>query len=358
MCREFGAPLTIEAIEVAAPGPGEVRVAVKACAICHSDIIMADGGWGGALPAVYGHEAAGEVEAVGAGVDHVAVGDHVVVSLIRTCGACAPCIRGQHTNCTADYAIDRGQPLTGPGGEVLTHGLGTGTFAEYALVDGSQVSKVPDDMPWSSASLLGCGVITGFGAVTNTAGVETGSHVAVIGCGGVGINSLQAAALAGARTVIAIDLEEAKREGAREVGATHAIDPTAPDAVDQVQAITGGGVDYAFVTVGAKPAIERAQWFVAPGGAVVIVGMTPTGVNPEVDTTSIAHYSQRMLGSKMGSGRLAIDIPLLSDLYQQGKLKLDELVSETFSLEQINDAIEGARGGSARRNVVVFTEDN
>ena len=244
---------------------------MRATAICHSDIIMADGGWGGDLPAVFGHEAAGHVASVGAGVEHVAVGDPVVISLIRTCGACRSCVRGQHTNCTATYPIDERRPLAGSGGEPLRHALGTGTFAEYAVVHASQVATLPASMPWASASLLGCGVITGFGAVTNTAQVEAGTHVAVVGCGGVGINSLQAAALSGARTVIAIDPEAAKREGAAVFGATHAVDPSAPDAVEQVQAITGGGVDYALVTVGSRSAIESAQWYLAPGGALVVV---------------------------------------------------------------------------------------
>ncbi|MGZ0220585.1 MAG: Zn-dependent alcohol dehydrogenase [Acidimicrobiales bacterium] len=355
VCREFGAPLVIEEIEVSPPGPGEVRVTVKACAICHSDIMLAEGSWGGVLPGIYGHEAAGEVESVGEGVDTVAVGDRVVISLIRSCGRCHACVSGIHPSCNGEFGIDTAEPLTSPAGDVITHGLGTATFAELAVVDASQVVTLPDDIPWASASLLGCGVITGFGAVINTAKIEAGSHVAVIGCGGVGINSLQGAALAGARTVIAIDLEVDKRDGAFEFGATHAVDPTAPDAVDYVKALTDGrGVDYAFVTVGAKSAIESAQWFVAPGGAVVIVGMTATGVNPEIDTTMIADSSQRILGSKMGSGRLAIDIPNLVDLYAQGRLKLDELVSDTYSLDEINDAIASTKAGSARRNVILF----
>ena len=355
VCREFGAPLVIEEIEVSPPGPGEVRVTVKACAICHSDIMLAEGSWGGVLPGIYGHEAAGEVESVGEGVDTVAVGDRVVISLIRSCGRCHACVSGIHPSCNGEFGIDTAEPLTSPAGDVITHGLGTATFAELAVVDASQVVTLPDDIPWASASLLGCGVITGFGAVVNTAKIEAGSHVAVIGCGGVGINSLQGAALAGARTVIAIDLEVDKRDGALEFGATHTVDPTAPDAVDEVKALTDGrGVDYAFVTVGAKSAIESAQWFVAPGGAVVIVGMTATGVNPEIDTTMIADSSQRILGSKMGSGRLAIDIPNLVDLYAQGRLKLDELVSDTYSLDEINDAIASTKAGSARRNVILY----
>ncbi len=357
VCREFGAPLSVEDIVVAAPGPGEVRVEMKACAICHSDIMLADGAWGGVLPAVYGHEAAGVVESVGDGVDTVVVGDRVVISLIRACGNCHNCARGIHTSCTGHFAIDDRSPLSTPGGEQLTHGLHAGAFAEMALVHSSQVAVLPPDMAWASASLLGCGVITGVGAVTSTARVEAGSHVVVIGCGGVGINSLQGAALAGARSVIAVDLEPSKREGALEFGATDVADGAAPDLVEQVMAITGGrGADYVFVTVGAKAAIEQAPALLAPGGAAVIVGMTPTGVTAEIDTTSLADASQRMLGSKMGSGRLATDIPRLVGLYQQGRLKLDELVSQTYSIDQINEAVESARSGMARRNVVVFDD--
>ncbi len=357
VCREFGAPLSIEEIVVAAPGPSEVRVDMKACAICHSDIMLADGAWGGILPAVYGHEAAGVVESIGEGVDAVAVGDRVVISLIRSCGSCHNCARGIHTSCTGHFAIDDRSPLSTADGEPLTHGLHTATFAEKAVVHSSQVAVVPPDIDWASACLLGCGVITGVGAVTSTARVEAGSHVVVIGCGGVGINSLQGAAIAGARSVIAVDLEPAKREGAREFGATDTVDGAAIDMVEQVMAITGGwGADYVFVTVGAKAALEQAPSLLAPGGAAVIVGMTPNGVTADIDTTALADASQRMLGSKMGSGRLATDIPRLVGLYQQGRLKLDELVSHTYRLEQINEAVESARTGVARRNVVVFDD--
>jgi S-(hydroxymethyl)glutathione dehydrogenase/alcohol dehydrogenase len=357
VCREFGVLLSIEDITVSAPGPGEVRVEVKACAICHSDIMLADGAWGGELPAVYGHEAAGLVESIGDEVDTVAVGDRVVISLIRSCGNCHNCSRGLHTSCTGRFAIDDHGPLTAARGENLVRGLHTGAFAEMVVVDSSQVELIPDDMAWASASLLGCGVITGVGAVTTTAEVEAGSHVVVTGCGGVGLNALQGASIAGARTVIAIDLESSKREGAAEFGATHTIDGTALDMVEQVRAITDGrGADYVFVTVGAKSAIEQAPALLAAGGAVVIVGMTPTGVSADIDTTSLADSSQRILGSKMGSGRLAIDIPKLVDLHHQGRLKLDELVSNTYRLDQINEAIESTRAGTARRNVVVFDD--
>ncbi len=355
VCRAFGSPFEIEDVEIAEPGLGEIRVAVKACAICHSDIMYARGAWGGTLPAVYGHEAAGVVESVGEHVADLALGDRVVVSLMRSCGGCRDCVSGSRTCCSGDFGIDNRTVLVSASGEPLVHGLHTAAFAELALVHASQVVKVADFVPWSSAALLGCGVITGYGAVVNTAGVEVGSHVAVVGCGGVGLNAVQASVLAGARTVIAVDPAPDKRLGAVEFGASHAVDPSAPDAISRVRSIADNrGVDYVFVTVGSGSAISAAQWLAAPGGAVVIVGMTETGVNPEIDTTMLAESSQRLLGSKMGSGCLRIDIDTLVDLYRQRRYMLDELVSETFPLERINEAVTSLAEGSVRRNVIRF----
>jgi len=355
VCREFGAPLSIEEITVAPPGPGQVKVDVEACAICHSDIHFIDGAWGGRLPAVYGHEAAGTVSAVGDGVDNVGVGERVVISLIRSCGSCPSCAKGVPVNCTGRFTIDGTRPLTDANGDSLVHGLKTGTFAEEAIVDSSQVVAIPDSIPVASAALLGCGVITGFGAVANTAKIEAGSDVVVIGCGGVGLNAVQGAAIAGAGQVIALDVADDKLEAAREFGATAGVSVLAEDLVDQVKALTGGaGADYVVVTVGAKPAIEQAFSLVAPGGAVVLVGMTATGVMVEVDATDIAGNSQRVLGSKMGAGRLPVDIPLLVSLYEDGRLKLDELVTKSYPIEEINEAIDSVKRGEARRNVIVF----
>lgn len=340
---------------MAPPGRGQVKVTVEACAICHSDIHFAEGAWGGSLPAVYGHEAAGVVSELGEGVDSVAVGDAVVISLIRSCGACHDCARGMPVNCSGTFPNDRSRPLADRHGNPLVHGLKTGTFAEEAVVDISQVVVLPPDIPMTSAALLGCGVITGVGAVTNTARIETGSHVVVIGCGGVGLNVLQGAAIAGAGSVIAIDLADDKLDAAAEFGATAAVSASADDVVAQVRALTDGrGADYVFVAVGVKPAIEQAFSLVGPGGAVVLVGMTASGVNVEFDSTTVAALNQRVLGSKMGSGRLPVDIPMLVSLYQDGRLKLDELVSRTYAIEEINDAIDSVKRGEARRNVVVF----
>lgn len=355
VCREFGAPLQIEDIEVAKAGPGEVRVQMVATAICHSDITYADGGWGGTLPAVYGHEGAGVVEAIGDDVTSVAVGDHVVVTLIRSCGHCHGCTMGMPVTCDATFPLDSKTPMHDASGVPLVHGMRTGAFAETTVVHQSQVVRVPADLPLDVASLLACGVITGVGAVSNTARVEVGSNVVVFGCGGVGLNSVQGAHLAGASTVIAIDLADSKLAAAREFGATHTLNARSEDVVGAVKSITGGrGADYVFVTVGAKPAFDTSYALLAKGGAVVLVGMPPTGVVSEIDPSTMASLSQRILGSKMGASRIAIDIPHLVTLYQQGRLKLDELISGRYPLEQINEAMASVKTGEALRNVIVF----
>lgn len=355
VCREFGKPLTIEDLEAASPGAGEVQVRIRACAICHSDIIYMDGGWGGTLPAVYGHEAAGVVEKVGEGVGGIDVGDHVVVTLIRSCGECHYCAQGHAVMCDTTFPLDKNSPLTGADGKPVVQGLRTGAFAEVATVDASQVAVIPKDVPLESASLLACGVITGLGAVTNTARVPAGSDVAVIGTGGVGLNSVQGAVLCGARRIVAVDLSPDKLEAARTFGATHVVNGSDADAVEQITAITDGrGVDFAFVTVGALPAIEQGYKLIKRGGSVVIVGMTPVGVTSSFDPLDLADQSKRIVGSKMGATRVKVDIPQLVDLYRQGRLKLDELISGRYPIDRINEAIDSVRRGEALRNVITF----
>lgn len=355
VCREFGSPLLIEDVHLAAPGPGEVKVKMGATAICHSDITYADGGWGGSLPAVYGHEGAGVVSEVGPGVHSLAEGDRVVVTLIRSCGRCHGCVLGRPVTCETTFALDERSPLTDASGQSMVHGMRTGAFAEYCLVEESQLVRIPDDVALDVASLLACGVITGFGAVTNTAQVAPGSHVVVFGCGGVGLNSVQAARISGAQTVIAIDLAENKLAAARVFGATHTLNSRSDDVVGAVQDLTGGrGADYVFVTVGAKAAFDQSYALLAKGGAVVLVGMPANGVTSEIDPGTMAAYSQRILGSKMGSARIGVDIPNLIALYRQGRLKLDELISGRYPLSQINQAIASVKSGEALRNVIVF----
>jgi Zn-dependent alcohol dehydrogenase len=355
VCREFGKPLTIEDIDVNPPQAGELKVDLSACAICHSDIIYMDGGWGGKLPAVYGHEAAGVVAEVGSGVNNVVPGDHVVVTLIRSCGHCRYCSQGKPVICDTSFHLDAESPLNSKQGQPIQQGLRTGAFAETVTVDASQVVVIPKTVPLDSASLLACSVITGLGAVINTADVEPGSDVVVTGTGGVGLNSVQGAVLAGARTIIAIDLADDKLRAAKDFGATHAINGSTQNAVEEVLKLTDGrGVDYVFITVGAKPAIEQAFKLLSRGGEAVIVGMPESGVMTEFDPGAFAGYGQRVLGSKMGSARIDIDIPMLVDLYQQKRLKLDELITARYALDDINEAITSVRNGEALRHIIVF----
>ena len=234
VCRAFGKPLTVETVELAEPNAGEVLIRTAACAICHSDIFYIDGAWGGELPAVYGHEAAGVVEAVGAGVTRLKPGDHVVATLIRNCGFCPACAEGAPVFCEEVFPLDRLTPLHDGAGKPLVHGLRTGAFAEHIVVDQSQAVAIPNDVALDSASLIACGVLTGMGAVVNTAGVKAGSSVVVIGCGGVGLNSIQGARLAGASPIIAVDIEPGKLAAAREFGATETINARSENVAERV----------------------------------------------------------------------------------------------------------------------------
>ncbi len=355
VCRTFGEPLVVEEVDIAEPQAGEIKVKLAACAICHSDILYAEGAWGGELPAVYGHEASGVVEAVGEGVTTLALGDHVVVTLIRSCGHCHYCAQGALVACETSFPLDETSPLTGADGDSLGHGLRTGAFAEYVVVDASQAVVIPKDVPLESASLLACGVITGLGAVVNTAKVRPGSNVVVIGTGGVGLNAVQGASLCGATEIIAVDLADDKLEAARAFGATATINPTKEDVGEAVRAKTGGrGADYVFVTVGAKAAFDQSYGLMGPTGTVVLVGMPATGVMSEIDPGTIAAYSQNILGSKMGSAQIQVDIPNLVTLYKQGRLKLDELITGRYALEEVNEAIDSVKRGDALRNVILF----
>jgi S-(hydroxymethyl)glutathione dehydrogenase / alcohol dehydrogenase len=355
VCRAFGAPLTIETIELAEPGPGEVLVRMAACAICHSDIFFFDGAWGGDLPAVYGHEAAGVIEKVGPGVSRLKPGDHVVATLIRNCGFCPACTEGAPVFCEEVFPLDRQTPLHDAAGKPLVHGLRTGAFAEHIVVDASQTVAIPKDMKLDSAALIACGVLTGMGAVVNTANVKAGSSAVVIGCGGVGLNSIQGARIAGCSPIIAVDVEPGKLAAAREFGATHAINARSEDVAKRVAELTAGRkADWVFVTVGVKGAAEQGASLMKRNGATVLVGMPPSGVTATIDPSWLAAYGQRILGSKMGSARPVIDVPKIVALYREGRLKLDELITARYPLDKINEAVASSRSGAALRNVIVF----
>jgi Zn-dependent alcohol dehydrogenase len=353
VCRAFGAPLTIEEVSLRPPARGEVRVRIAACAICHSDIAYANGAWGGTLPLVLGHEASGHVDALGPEVTGFSVGDRVLVTLIRACGACPACAQGAPTNC--DHAWNsRPSPISNADGP-LTQGMSTGAFAEAVVVDQSQVVPLSDGIGMDVACLISCGVITGVGAVLNTARVQPGQSVVVIGAGGVGLNTLQGARLAGAGQIIAVDIADARLQTARAFGATDGVRGDAPDHVAQVRALTGGrGADHVFVAVGIPQVFETAMQMLCAGGAMVMVGMPPSDAQVRYNPGDVAAMNQRMLGSRMGQSVPHRDIPWLLEQYHAGKLELDSLVTGRYPLTRINEAIAETRAGRALRNVIVF----
>ena len=355
VCRAFGEPLEIEDLRLDPVGPEDVRVEVAASAICHSDIHYADGSWGGALPAVYGHEAAGTVAEIGDNVRDVAVGDRVAMTLIRSCGDCAQCQRGYEVFCEAGLGPDAHRLRT-TGGDAVEAGLRCGAFAEEATLHRSQVVELPDDLDWPAAALLGCGVITGIGAVLNTSTVDGTSTVAVVGLGGVGLNAVQGAALAGAQAIVAVDIQNHKLRAARRFGATHAVNAS-DDVVAAVREATGsGGATHALVTVGSEAAVRSALELVVPGGELVIVGMPEAGSRLEIEPLKLADTGRRIVGCKMGSARPHRDIQRIVEWYRDGAVKLDELVSGVYPLEEINEAVAEVKRGDAIRNVIAMRD--
>ena len=351
LCRAHGAPLTVEEVRLAPPRAGEVTVDVAAVAVCHSDISFMDGAWGGALPAVYGHEAAGRVSAVGAGVTGRAVGDPVIVTLIRACGTCPCCASGRPVLC-AEAPDQRAHPLSLPDGAPVTQAMYAGAFAEAVTVHASQTAPVPEAMPMEAACLLACGVITGVGAAVNAAGVRPGQDVVVIGAGGVGLNAVQGARIAGARRIVAVDLVPSKLDDARAFGATDGVLASDPKPWRAVREVLGRGADAVLVCTGAPRAYEEAPRHLAPGGRVVAVGMPPSGATSPIEPVILAAAGQGVIGSKMGDVVLARDIPWMVDLWSQGRLKLEALVSRVWTLDEINAAVADTRAGAARRNVI------
>lgn len=352
VCTAFRAPLEIQTVHIRPPDMGEIEVTLKAVAICHSDISYAEGAWGGDLPAVYGHEAAGVVTGMGAGVRGVAEGDHVIVTLIRACGTCPSCAGGAPTIC--ETPNDATGPLTLEDGMPLVAAMNCGAFAEKVIVDQSQVVKIPRTMPMPAASLVACGVITGIGAVVNAAKLRAGQDVVVIGAGGVGLNAIQGARIAGARRIVAVDMTEEKLAIAKEFGATDGVLATDAKPWRAAKRAIGRGADAVIVTVGAIPAYDQAPNYLAYGGQVIMVGMPHLGAMATYEPVMLAAVGQGMKGSKMGDVVIARDIPWMLDMYKQGRLKLDELVSRKWKLDQINEAIADTKTGSAKRNVIVF----
>lgn len=355
VCYEFGKPLVVEDVVLDPPGKGQVRVRVAATAVCHSDIHDIKGELPGKLPFVGGHETAGHVDQIGSGVTSVKSGDPVVVSLLKSCGKCFYCITGLPHLCQSTMAPPSSPTLhTANGGTLIQKG-NIGSFAEYVIVDESQVVKVPSELPLDRACLLACGVSTGFGGVVNRAQVKPFNSVVVVGAGGVGINAIQGAAYSGAYPIIAVDVVESKLDMALAFGATHTMSASRADAVKAVREIAWErGADYVFVTVGSVAAIQQGFAMSGPRGKTVIIGLPPAKDTMTFSPLGLIASERSLMGGFMGSANLRIDIPRLVMLYQTGHLKLDELITGRYPLERINEAIQSSEKGGALRNVIVF----
>jgi S-(hydroxymethyl)glutathione dehydrogenase/alcohol dehydrogenase len=356
---EANTPLDVVEVEQEGPRAGEARVRVMASGVCHSDWHVINGDWQLPLPMVLGHEAAGVVEEVGQGVSTVQPGEHIIFSFRPQCGRCFYCSTGRSVLCdghkTARWGMLDGTLRLRRDGQEIYQLARIGTFAEYVVCPAEMLIPIRKEMPWAQASLVGCSVPTGVGAVTNAARVEPGSSVLVVGCGGVGLNVVQGARLAGASRVIACDLLDNKLEFAQDFGATDTLNAQRDDVVKQVRELTDGrGVDYAFDAIGGEATTLQIVEAIRPGGTAVIVGMAAMSVRAPIAPYFMALQEKTLKGTIYGSVRPNIDIPRLVDLYLDRRLKLDELISQTYSLEQINDGFEALRSGQVARGVVVF----
>ncbi len=353
--REVGKPLEIEDVEISKPGPREVLVRTAAAGVCHSDLHFVEGLYPAKLPIILGHESAGIVEEVGEQVRYVKKGDHVITCLSAFCGECEYCLTGHMSLCD-DPDLRRGpdeEPRLAKAGAAMTQFANLSSYAEMMLVHEHALVKVREDMPLDRAALIGCGVITGVGAVFHTAKVEPGMDVAVIGCGGVGLSAVNGAAIAGAGRIIAIDTVGSKLNLAKEFGATHVIDATNQDMVGEVRELTGGGVHHAIECIGLKPTVENAFRMIRPGGTATVVGMVPVGTRIELHGPEFLR-EKRIQGSSMGSNRFRVDMPRLVDFYLNGKLHLDEMISQRIELKDINEAFQDMKSGSVARSVIMF----
>lgn len=340
------------------PAANEVLIDVKASGLCHSDLSVASNDMGFPMPAVLGHEVAGIVTGVGSAVTSLEVGDRVVTSPVHSCGHCKGCRTGRPYQCRVPMHTSRpagSTPRLSLNGQALTQFIGVGGFAEQVLVHENTVVKVPEAIPFDRAALLGCGVVTGAGAAVNTARIRPGDTVAVIGAGGVGLNVIQGAKLAGATRIIAIDLQPAKLELATIFGATDVINGAETDAVAQVQKLTGGGVTHAFEVIGLKPTSEQAVAMLEIGGTAYLIGVHKPGST--IDVTPFGDLMGRQKGIRgvaMGSSNIQVDIPMYAELYLQGRFKLDELVSAHIGLDEIELGYEQLRSGAVARSVIMF----
>lgn len=351
-----GRGVSREPLTVASPGPGQIRVGIRATGVCHSDLHIVNGDWPAEQPLVLGHEAAGVVEETGPGVTTVQPGDHVVLSWFAPCGRCVNCAAGRGWLCTGTTALSNTLPdgttaFRDGDGEPLWPYLGLGTFTPEVVVPESAAVKVDERLPFNVGALLGCSVTTGVGAVLNTAKVPAGASAVVIGCGGVGLSVVMGLRLAGADPIIAVDLSEEKRAMARELGATVTLDPRETDLSEFVTE-QFGGVDFAFEAIGNEKVIETLPGLLAPGGAAVLVGMTRIGARSSIDPFDLADQGKSILGCNYGSSVAQVDIPRLARLHLAGLLPLERLIDRVRPLSEAADALEDLAAGTGLRSVL------
>lgn len=354
-------PLSIEELELRAPGPGEILVKMGAAGLCHSDLSVINGDRPRPTPMALGHEAAGTVEETGVGVSDLRKGDHVVLVFIPSCGHCNPCAEGRPALCEPGaVANTAGTLLSGEGrlfrkdGSKVYHHMGCSAFAEYAVVSRHSAVKVDPELPFEEAALFGCAVLTGVGAVVNTGQVRAGSSVAVVGLGGVGLASILGAVASGARHVVAIDVSDDKLKLAKELGATHAFNATDADLVDKVKAATKGGVDYSVEMAGSTRAFETAYRITRRGGTTITAGLPPPAATWAMPSTNLVAEERTIKGSYIGTCVPSRDLPRYIELYKQGKLPVNRLMTHRLKLDEINEGFDRLHEGKAVRQVITF----
>ncbi|MDE0195595.1 MAG: S-(hydroxymethyl)mycothiol dehydrogenase [bacterium] len=353
IARSNGAPVEMETVLVPDPGPGEALVAIQACGVCHTDLHYREGAINDDFPFLLGHEAAGVVEAVGSGVEEVAPGDFVIINWRAVCGQCRSCARGRSQYCFATHNAQ--QPMTLVDGTELSPALGIGAFVEKTLVAAGQATKVSPEASAAAAGLLGCGVMAGLGAAMNTGGVGRGDSVAVFGCGGVGDAAIEGARLAGASTIIAVDIDDRKLEWARQFGATHTVNSRETDPVEAIKELTGGhGVDVAIEAIGLPETYRQCFEARDLAGTVVLVGVPNPTATIELPFIEVFGRGGALKSSWYGDCLPSRDFPMLIDLYLQGRLNLDGFVSETIALDEVEEAFHKMERGEVLRSVVVM----
>ena len=366
--REIGAsvpyeesqPIKIETVELDSPEKGEVLIRIKAASLCHSDLSVMNGSRPRPVPMALGHEAAGVVVDVGQEVTDLEPGDHVVCVFVPSCGQCGPCREGRPALCERGAASNTAGTLLGGGqrlhkeSETINHHLGVSAFSEYAVVSRNSIIKISKDIPFEKAALFGCAVITGVGAVVNTASIKLGSTVAVVGLGGVGLSALLGAIAAGASRIVAVDINETKLKQAKELGATDVFNSKDPDVIEQIRQATGGGLDYAFETAGAVPAMEVAYGVTKRGGTTVTTGLPHPEHQFSFPYVSLTAEERTLKGSYLGSCVPSRDIPRYMNLFQEERLPVDRLITDFITLDEVNKGFDILAKGESSRIIIKF----